>query len=349
MVPRLDLTDLAAAMARPGNDPREWVSYGTVVGSADPESDGACVFFDREQPYVRVRLEPSLVECNCRVGGSFAGDGEAEWSPFVPGDELLIALPEGTPRAGGVVLARLSNEIDKFPSGSVAGQDPRKNAFAFRRRKAPVVEEHNGPVLLRNALTASFVSLDDAGVLTLRAGNPADPDAKQPAPGLQMGPDGVSMQDATAKYALSLGPTSGAFLVLAGDAVLSLSSSQGGKPSMMAVPGALALGAAGNPPLEHAISTEAVVGLVQAILTDVATAFALIPPTVGGAPGGAPYAAAIAALVASGFSTSIAAAGALNPAALAAITAKFASSGPKPNTPSGQLAPGIGSPGILIG
>lgn len=341
----VNLGDLAAGMRAPGNDTREWISYATVRGGTG--DDDPCVVFEDDQPLVQILLHPSLKEARARVGMQVAGDGEADWNPFVPGDELLVAIPEGSERSGCVVLCRLCNSIDKFPSGSVAGQDPRKNAFAFRRSKTPRVDELNGPVLLRSAKTGGLISLDDAGVLTLRGGNPDDPDAAQPAPGLQMGPDGISMQDASAKFGISIGPTSGALLVLVDDAVLSLSSSDGGKPSMIGVPGALAIGTAGNPPLEHATSIEAVVGLELSLLTQIAAAFALIPPSVGGAPGGLPYAAALLTLVSTGLSTVIAQAGVLNPLSLAAITAALQA--PKPNTPTGQLAPGVGSPGLLIG
>lgn len=347
MAKRLDFTDLAAGLARPGNDTREWIAYGTVRGTTS--DDDPCVEFERDQPLVRVLLHPSLREVRARVAMPIAGNGEAQWHPFMPEDEVIVVIPGGDERAGAVIVGRLCNEIDKFPDGSIAGQDPRKNLFAFRRTRTPVVEELAGPVMQRSAATGGFISIDDAGVFTLRAGNPDDPDAKQPASGLQMGPDGISMQDPSAKYSVSFGPTSGAFLVLVDDAVLSISSSGGGHPSLLAVPASFAVGTAGNPPLEHVATTESVIALLDAFLKSIGDAFNAIPPSVGGAPGGAPFNIAIQAIAAFGWASAIQSAGTLSPLTFAQITSKFASQGQKPNTPSGQLSPGIGCAGFLTG
>jgi len=346
---RLNLRDLAAGMAGPGNDTRQWCSFGTVRGGTT--EDDPCVEFVNDQPLVRVLLHPSLIEVRARVAGRIAGDGEAEWHPFVPGDEVFVGIPEGNERAGAVILGRLNNAIDRFPSGSVAGQDPRKNAFAFSRRKTPVIDELNGPVMLRSALTGGFISIDDAGVFTLRGGNPDDPNAAKPAPGLQMGPDGISMQDASAKFGISFGPTSGALLVLVDDAVLSLSSSAGGKPSQIGVPGVLALATNGNPPLEHVTTTEAVANIIANVFITLAVPLAAVAVPLTGS--------ALAALIttwlaAPGFAASFTAAAAgptsaLNPAVLQAILAGYATMLQKPNTPSGQLTPGLGAPGLLTG
>lgn len=343
--PRLNLIDLAAGMQGPENDTRQWVSFGTVRGGTT--EDDPCVEFEDDQPLVRVLLHPSLKEVRARVAMSVAGNGEAEWHPFVPDDEVIVVIPEGNERAGATIVGRLCNAIDKFPDGSIAGQDPRKNAFAFSRRKTPVVQELNGPVMLRSALTGGFISIDDAGVLTLRGGNPSDPDAKQPAPGLQMGPDGISMQDASTKYGISLGPTSGALLVLVDDAVLSLSSSSGGKPSQIGVPGSLAIGTAGNPPLEHATSAEAVANVIMCFVQTWTAALALSSP--GLLTGAALAAASNLATTGPLMATALTLAGtkSITPDILGAILTAVAA--PKANTPGGQLSPSVGSPGLLIG
>lgn len=344
--PRIDLGDLAAGMSRPGNDTREWFSYGTVRGGTT--EDDPCVEFVNDQPLVRVLLHPSLKEVRARVAGHVAGNGEAEWHPFVPDDEVVVALPEGTERAGGVIIGRLNNAIDKFPSGSIAGQDPRKNAFAFSRRKTPVINEFNGPVMLRSALTAGFISIDDAGVLTLRGGNPDDPNASKPAPGMQMGPDGISIQDASAKFGISLGPTSGALLILVDDAVLSLSSSSGAKPSQIGVPGVLALATNGNPPLEHLVTTEAVANIItNAFITLAALLSPIVVPLTGSALATAITGWLVTPAYAATFTT--AATTPITPVVLQAILAGFTAMVQKPNTPSGQVAPGIGCPGLFAG
>lgn len=341
MMPRLDLTDLAAGLARPGNDPREWVCFGTVRGGTT--EDDPCVEFEGDQPLVRVLLHPSLREVRARVAMDVAGDGEAAWHPFIPDDEVIVVIAEGHERAGCVIIGRLCNAIDKFPSGSIAGQDPRKNNFAFRRTKTPVVHELNGPLMQRSAATGGFISIDDAGVLTLRAGNVNDPDAKEPAPGLQMSPDGISMQDASAKYSLSMGPTNGVFLVLVDDAVLSISSSSGGKPSMLGVPTSFAIGTGGNAPIEHVATTESQANVLLNVLLTLAaaiTAGGSVTPLTGATLGGL-----ITGYLASGFAASWATAVAPNPllaAVIAAIGGAFRTQPQKFTSPFGQLTPGIG-------
>jgi hypothetical protein len=346
--PRINLGDIAAGMAAPGNDTREWVSYGVVRGGMT--EDDPCVEFENDQPLVRVMLQPSLKEVRARVAMRTAGNGEADWHPFIPGDEVICLLPEGTERAGAVILGKLCNAIDKFPSGSIAGQDPRKNAFAFRRTRTPVIEELNGPVMLRSALTGGFISIDDAGVLTLRGGNPDDPNASKPAPGLQMGPDGISMQDASAKFGISIGPTSGALLILVDDAVLSLSSSAGDKPSQIGVPGVLGLATNGNPPIEHVATTESVANLIANAFTVFATLITPMALLSGSALGPAIIAWLQTPAFAAMFTAaSVGPTSVLNPAVLQAILGGFATMLQKPNTPSGQLTPGLGCPGLFAG
>lgn len=342
------IPDLAAAFAEsaPGGQ-REWFSYGTVRGRQGDDAD-PCVEWVDDQPLVSVLLHPSLVECRARVAMDVAGDGEASWHPFVPGDEVVCALPDGDPRGGVVILGKLTNAIDKFPAGSVAGQDPRKNAFSFRRSRTPHVEEFAGPVMLRSASTGGFISIDDAGMLTLRGGNPGDPEAKTAAPGFQMGPDAVGFQTDDAKFALQLNKTEGVFLVLADDAVLSLASSSSSKPSMIGVPGALAIGTAGNPTLEHVATTESVANLLFYGFTSLAAAFS--------AAGAAPQTGLTIATIIEGWLTAglpliipAAAGGPLPAQILTAIITAFAAATQKPNSVAGQASPGIGCPGLLVG
>lgn len=349
MMPRLNLTDLAAGLAGPGNDTRSWVSFGTVRGGTT--DDDPCVEFEEDQPLVRVLLHPSLVEVRARVGMAVAGNGEAEWHPFMPDDEVIVVIAEGHERAGCVIVGKLCNAIDKFPSGSIAGQDPRKNNFAFRRMRTPHVQELAGPLMNRSAATGGFISIDQAGVLTLRAGNVDDPDAKQPAPGLQMGPDGIAMQDASSKYSLSFGPTNGVLLALVDDAVLSLSSTSGNRPSMIGVPATFAIGTNGNAPIEHVATTESVANVLLNVLLTMAAAIGTggsVTPLTGGS-----LAALITAyLAAPTFAASWQTALAPNPllaTVIAAIGAAFQAQPQKQFSALGQLAPGIGCQATLSG
>ena len=180
----LDARTIGEAFRGPGMDPRQWCSYGIVKPGTKGDE---IVVFDEElgYPLVSVVLEPSKVPVRCRVGGRSAGNGEAEWDPYVEGDEVFVGIPEGNERAGCVILARLNNQLDRFPMDSVAGQDPTTNAFAFTRRRTPFLQEYAGPIMLRSALTGAFMSIDTAGVITIRDGEGA---------AIQLSPDLVGMQ-----------------------------------------------------------------------------------------------------------------------------------------------------------
>jgi hypothetical protein len=115
----------------------------------------------------------------------------------------------------------------------------------------------------------------------------------------------------------------------------------------------LGLATNGNPPLEHVVTTEAVANIIANTFTTLAAAFlaagAIVPQT-----GSTISALILAWLTAPGFAASFtgAAAGptsALNPVVLQAILAGYAAMLQKPNTPSGQLTPGLGCPGLFAG
>ena len=140
------------------------------------------------------------------------------------------------------------------------------------------------------------------------------------------------------------------FLCMHGDATFSLSGSKAANPqNMMGVPGAFAIATSGNPPLEHVATTEAAVNILANALTVLAAAFTAtgITPLTGTSAG-----AIIEAFATVGLPAALATASTtpLNPLVLAAITAAFAAAAPKPNTPgTGQLEPGLGVPGLLVG
>lgn len=177
-----DAVTMGEALARPGMDTRQWVSYGTV--SPQQNVDGEVVdsveFDDELGPLVNVRLQPSDIDIRCRVAQRFAGAGEGEYSPFVEGDEVLVVLPLGDERAGCVIIGRLNNSIDTFPDTSVAGQDPTRNTFAFERRRTPFIQEYASSYMLRVASHGGFFLISDSGSITIRDGSKG---------ALQMGPD----------------------------------------------------------------------------------------------------------------------------------------------------------------
>lgn len=310
-----DLSSIGEGLARPGMDPRLWNSFATVAYGADP------VTFDPERgPLVRVVLHPSEVEVTCRVLQSISGNGEGDWYPFVSGDEVLVAIPEGNARAGCVIIGRLPNSVDRFPSQPVAGQDPTKNACAFRKQIAPQILECDGPIVARHAPTGALAAIDQVGAVTLRDGNKN---------AVQLSADAISVQSGDGKFLLQW---AGARLtVQVGDAIFVLSSSDASpEVSALVAPGPISISAAAQPAAEHVATTEAVASiLVQ--LGIVAT----VPWT------SVQVAAAIQAAAATG----------LDPIVATAIVGAFAAATQKPAAVPGlgQVRPGIGCSGLAAG
>jgi hypothetical protein len=340
----MDQRTIAEAFVFPGSDPRQWVSYGTV------DDDDPVTFDPDYGPLVAVTLQPSNKSVHCRVAMPFAGNGEGEYHPFVAGDEVIVLIPEGDERADCAIVGRFTNSIDKFPLESVGGQDPTKNNFGFRRYRTPFVEEAAGPWMIRQATTGALLSIDKNGSLTFRDG------AKDV---LQMSADVFGFQSADSKFLMQLDLTGGRLTLQVDDALLTMTSSHASpQQSAIAVPGMFKLSAKANPAGEHVLTTEALGNVLAALMTTISTLFtAAIAPLVTPAPG-APLGALISAplaiallptTVAAAMTT--AAAAPLNPAIAAAIFAAFSAGAqkPPPVPGSGQLLPGIGSPGFLTG
>lgn len=342
----MDQRTAGEAFSYPGIDPRQWISIGRVDAQTEDDPDPIVTFDEQLGPLVKVTLLPSGVPALCRVGMEFAGDGEGEYSPFVEGDEVLVAIPEGNERSGCVIIKRLSNERTPFPLDSVAGQDPTTNTFAFRRRRTPTIEENAGPIFFREAATGAFLSIDSAGVVTLKDGENAS---------LQMSPDaftyqGPSDESTPPRFLLQLDFDGEHFLVQVDDAIISIGSS-GSNPEQntISVPGPLTLGTSGNAPIEHATTTEAVVNLLFQELTSLAEAITALGAAslTGASLGGAittwlttgPFTAAI----------TTAAGTPLLASNVAAIIAGILAQPQKLSVPGGQTNPGIGSAGLLIG
>src|SRR5258708_21906914 len=113
----VDQLSLNDGVAAPGADTRQWVSYGVVD---DDQEDQKSVTFDADHgPLVSVTLQPSGIPVVCRVAGWCAGNGEAEYFPFVSGDEVVVHVPEGDERAGCIITGRCNSQIDRFPRRSV--------------------------------------------------------------------------------------------------------------------------------------------------------------------------------------------------------------------------------------
>jgi phage baseplate assembly protein gpV len=224
------------------------------------------VEFDKEagEVFLRVQLEPSKTVIRARLSSACAGNGETEYNTFVGGEEVVVILPQGNERAGGVIIGRMNNAIDKFPMESVAGQDPTTNTFSFSRRRTPRLEEFAGPIILRSAISGGLISLDSAGVFTVRTGDRAV---------FQMSPDAIGIQSASSEseapeLMLQLNVTNKHFTVTVGDAIFNLSASDASPEpnSTIKVGGALTLSTNGNPAAEHAMSIENFINLMQLLI-----------------------------------------------------------------------------------
>lgn len=310
------------------------LSFGTVEDE-DP------VAFDPERgPLINVALQPSRVPVRCRVLMRVGGAGEADYHPFVPGDEVLVALPNG-PRGECAILGKLANAVDAFPT-SVAGQDSTANAFSFERRRTAHLIECEGSWGVWTQPTGAFIGLSKDGVVTMRDG------AKN---SLQLSADALAYLSADAQHLMQLNVTDGRFTVQTGAAMLVI-----GQDGAVMVPGALSLLSAGNPAHEHAVSTEAVYAILNAwqqtfFLAWVAAWSAIVTPAVG-APLGPVLTGALAAVFASPvLAASVVTAGALSGDIASAIFGKFQTSTQKPpGVPgTGQVSPGIGCPALLVG
>ena len=282
---------------------------------------GAVRFDEDLGPLVDVVLQPSKGIVSCRVGADVAGKGEGAYFPFVAGDEVLVALPEGSERASPVILCRLNNQADSFPT-TVAGQDPKKNAVAFRRQRPPQVFECAGPMIARNSTTGAMIAIDNNGGVTIRDGS---------ANVVQLSADTVTIQSGDAQFLFQFDLSGGRGTLQVGDAILSLASSSAQQQkSALVTPGQLAISTSTQPASEHVVTTEALANILVALGAVVAVPW--LPAQV------------LAAI-------SVAALAPLDPTVAAAIVAAFSVATQKPPATAalGQSNPGIGCVGLKVG
>lgn len=255
----MDQVTMAAAFAGPGQDTRQWVSYGLV----DP-GDKSVIFTDEDGnvlptgPLVIVTLQPSGITVPCRVGGSCAGNQEGEWFPFLPGDEVLVAVPEGDERAGCVIISRLNQDIDKFPL-IVAGQDVTKNNFGFKRLRTPYVIETASSFMIRSAITGAGLTIDPTGNCYFNSG-----DGHQ----IVMHASFMKFADASGDNFLQVDPDKSEVLLQAGGTTqLTLDKSA----STFFTMGTLDIGTGGTAGAGHAVTAEQVFAILANFCVFLAT------------------------------------------------------------------------------
>jgi hypothetical protein len=322
---------------------KQWTSVGVVVAD---NGASAVTFNDANgnplpQGYlVTVKLMPSGVTVACRVSSQVAGNGEADFYPFVANDEVQVIVNEGNERANCVIIGRLNQSFDVHPT-SVAGQDSTSNTFGFRRIIAPYILECGNSYLIRNALTGAFFSIDKTGAITATNGDMHYLAIGHDFVGLVLGDNSAVMQllPATSQVFLQ---ANGTQLLLDNDA------------SQFLTTGTLALATSGIGTTGHAITAEQVLMLIQASITPlgaaIVAAFTTVMPTtpLTGA-NGAALAATLAILLAPAAPTllvgavSAAAALPIAPPLSAALLAALNI----PGDPTGAI-PGVGKVGLLF-
>jgi hypothetical protein len=114
----IDVSRLADAVARPGIDPRTWVSYAVLTSEPYFETTAG-----QQDCFVNIYLMPSGVEETARVASVYAGNGFGLWMPLHKDDEVLVCAPSGDPDEGLVVTQRLWSPSDAPPQEAADNAD----------------------------------------------------------------------------------------------------------------------------------------------------------------------------------------------------------------------------------
>jgi hypothetical protein len=256
-----DHATYAQAFKRPGMDPRQWISYATV----DPETpDKKSVAFEDADgnpspygPMVNCTLQPTGISLAARVAYHVAGDGEGEWYPFVAGDELLVAIPEGSERAGAVIIGRLNQELDKWPT-VVAGQKSTDNKFGFRRMRAPYIVETAAAYLIRSALTGSQIGIDGEGKVIVNDGDRGS---------LMIGPEAIGLSNGDGDAFVTVFPPTKEVYLGADSATLLLNATE----SKFLSTGSISFATSGGMANGTAVTAEQVVALIVNVIAMLAS------------------------------------------------------------------------------
>lgn len=328
--PPLDTGALREAVAGGGVDPRQWLTYGQVM--EDEGTEKSVVFNDPDMPgpYVMVKLLMSGYEVPCRVASFVAGAGEGDWFPFVAGDEVVVGVIDGDERTGCVILGRLNNGPDSFPT-LVSGNDPSSNTFAFRRLRVPFIFETASDYLVRSAATGAFFGIKDGAITFANADKAL----------LQLGADVLGFRGggkADVRMEIEPGDDKRLATMAVGQSLLQLTDQA---DSILLVTNALTISTQGNRPAGHGVTVEQVWQAIQEYMLVVGAVLVASPTP--------PTAAIGAALVAAANDP------ATGPAALAAAAASSMSPEFKAElllllaTPPTGTAVGAGLGGLRLG
>jgi hypothetical protein len=327
------MKELGEYVCSPGADPRQWFSNGTVDSSTDGDPP---VKFDADLgPLVDVKLHPSGTHVRCRVSSSCAGNGEGAYFPFVEGDEVQVAVPQGDERSGCVIVGRTNNKYDRFPK-TVAGQDVTKNAVAFQRTRCPYVIESAESIFLRTAVTGSYVLMEKAGNISIVDGFKNYVHAGADFIGIICSDDDGAVKSIIQcdrqDNLITLEVQDSAKFTIKGDGTVELRSSD-----------SIEFQTAGMVACEHIVSTEAVANIIAGVLVGLAAFSAPGAMAALAVPGTA------STIVATAISMAGSPAGATLQLFTAAVQQAINGALAMKQQNSAGLMPGVGCPGLLVG
>jgi len=352
----MDIATIRDLYSGAGMDTRQWMSYGLVSDATDDEPS---VLFDDEEgnplPHgvlILVKMVPSGIVVPCRVLATAGGSGEGSFSPFGPGDEVLVGIPDGDEKSGCVILGRFNNGKDTFPR-TVAGMDVTKNNVSFHRIATPYIMETASSWMVRSAATGASISIDPIGNVLLADGMGSTIAVNQTV---------ISMQEASGGALIQIDPVLKSVTLQSSGGESSATTFQlddtGGASSLMTGGTMNIVTAGGGYAMGHAITTEQVMqitkALTQILIAVIGTAStAAAAPLVGPSPQGAAALTALGAALSilstiEPFSIVSSVISALSGNALIVGDIQAIAGGLAfPPDPSGSNA-GIGRPGFLI-
>ncbi len=326
------------ATAGPGNDTRQWFSNGVVNAAATnaPTVD----FSSKAGPLVSVRLHPSDIDCRCRVASWLAGGGQGEWHPFVGGDEVAVALPMGSERGGGIIIGRLNNGVDAFPT-NVANNDVTQNNVTTRKSIPNYCWEISNGWLLRSITTTAQLALDVTGQWTINSGD---------LHFLQLGSKGPILSLAEMTSYVQIDSATGQIVLVSGV------NQTTARVTMDPSTGNVYAGTQGGPPSGHVATAEGVSNLVLSTLSPLLLAMAaavvgVVTPITGSALAGLlTTLATTPGLLSTVVSAALGAAagGNAGPNPYASISQAVNAALLAKRDPTGQVSPGLGCPGFFV-
>lgn len=145
MSKRLDMGRLRQLTSGPGTDTR----YMLVLAVVDK-----VVVDPREGIFCDISFLPMEEPETAQLGVPYAGNGFGFYFPVEEDDIVLVAIPDGDPGAGPVIISRIWNAADKPIAESAGAADPDIGPGQYRP---------SGDVILKTKSGASFKTLISGG------------------------------------------------------------------------------------------------------------------------------------------------------------------------------------------